>query len=145
MGWCGDVGHVVMYLLFLLYQGTQFLVATISIGDLLLNAVALEFVINIDELFYEVLCPLSIQRLIVRMEPFKLKPPREWSGLDLRAPLKSIVTLSMMWFFVSTELVPQQKLLNDVYTALCGGELGVLFTIDVHMLVAFGVAVLVVS
>ena len=112
------------------YFGGLYLSYTISLSDLLLNAVALEFVINIDELFYEVLCPLSIQRLIVRLEPFKLEPPREWSGLDLRAPLKSIVTLSLMWFFVSTELVPQQKLLNDVYTALCGGELGVLFTLD---------------
>ena len=112
------------------YYGGLYLSYTISLSDLLLNAVALEFVINIDELFYEVLCPQSIKRLVVRMEAFKLEAPSAWKGLDAQAPLKTIVTLGMMWFFVRTELMPQKQVLDDVFTALCGGEQGVLFTID---------------
>ena len=34
------------------YQGTQYLIYTVDIGDLLLNAVALEFVISTDELLF---------------------------------------------------------------------------------------------
>ena len=51
---------------FMFYQGTQFLVYTIDIGDLLLNAVALEFVISTDELIFTCLGPSTAKRVIRR-------------------------------------------------------------------------------
>ncbi|KAJ1483626.1 hypothetical protein T484DRAFT_1799708 [Baffinella frigidus] len=41
----------------LMHAGTMFLAATISLSDLLLNAVALEFVLSVDELLFEALAP----------------------------------------------------------------------------------------
>ncbi|CAJ1360143.1 unnamed protein product [Effrenium voratum] len=44
--------------------GCRWLAATQSFGDLILNALALEFVINIDELMYEAFTPLSLRQVI---------------------------------------------------------------------------------
>ena len=55
-------------------QGTQFLVYTIDMGDLLLNAVALEFVISTDELLFESLAPVRTKRILENIKPFMLSP-----------------------------------------------------------------------
>ena len=41
---------------------------TISVQELLLNAVALEFVLNIDELVYESCSPLRLKQLVDGLE-----------------------------------------------------------------------------
>ena len=71
---------------FMFLQGTQFLVYTISIGDLLLNAVALEFVISTDELLYSSLAPAHAKRFLSSTEGFKLRPSRTWQGEPPRPP-----------------------------------------------------------
>ena len=45
----------------LLYAGSLWLVYTASLQDLMLNAVALEFVLNVDEAIYATLAPLSLK------------------------------------------------------------------------------------
>ena len=55
---------------FMTTQGTQFLVAEIGMGELLLNAVALEFVLLTDELLYAALAPLRVKRVIKNMSGF---------------------------------------------------------------------------
>eukprot|EP00438_Fugacium_kawagutii_P025228 Skav230241 [mRNA] locus=scaffold1818:103500:105961:- [translate_table: standard] len=45
---------------FLAYIGCRWLAATQSFGDLILNALALEFVIGIDDLMYEAFTPLDV-------------------------------------------------------------------------------------
>ena len=57
---------------FLTYQGTQYLVYTIAIEELLLNAVALEFVITLDELIYESLAPAHTKRVTSRVIGFPI-------------------------------------------------------------------------
>jgi len=41
----------------LLYYGSLFLIYTVELPELILNAVALEFVLNIDEILFLVLAP----------------------------------------------------------------------------------------
>ena len=41
----------------LLYYGSLFLIFTVELPELILNAVALEFVLNIDEILFLVLAP----------------------------------------------------------------------------------------
>lgn len=48
----------------LAYIGCRWLAATQSFGDLILNALALEFVIGIDDLMYEVFTPLDVRQFI---------------------------------------------------------------------------------
>ena len=53
---------------FLTYQGTQYLVYTIAVEELLLNAVALEFVLSLDEMLFEVFSPTHLLALVSRVE-----------------------------------------------------------------------------
>eukprot|EP00435_Cladocopium_sp_Y103_P066348 s42_g28.t1 len=48
----------------LTYIGCRWLAATQSFGDLILNALALEFVIGIDDLMYEAFTPLDVRQFI---------------------------------------------------------------------------------
>lgn len=52
--------------LLVLYIGTHWLLATVGFGDTLLNAVALEFVLNIADLFYYIFVPKKGQILVQR-------------------------------------------------------------------------------
>ena len=72
---------------FMVTQGTQFLVYTTEISDLLLNAVALEFVINTDELVYEALAPSRAKRILCATVGFKMKPQPTFGGVDFRGVL----------------------------------------------------------
>merc|ERR1719215_639294 len=47
--------------LFLLWIGCRWLIATLGFGTILLNAVALEFVLNLDEIFYRAVVPYTMQ------------------------------------------------------------------------------------
>ena len=55
---------------------------TVDIGDLLLNAVALEFVINTDELFFSSLAPARAKRVLRMTQGFKLAAVKTFQGLD---------------------------------------------------------------
>ena len=52
---------------FLLWYGLIYLAGTINIDDLLLNAVALEFVKNVDELLFEALVPRRMAAMVSNM------------------------------------------------------------------------------
>ena len=72
--------------LVLVVSGAQWLSYETDLGNLLLNAVALEFVLNVDELIFEALAPHALARLIERCaaEPLPLPAPAAWRGLDSR-------------------------------------------------------------
>jgi hypothetical protein len=119
--------------LFLLYYGSLFLAVTVELGDLLLNAVALEFVISIDELLYEVLAPARMRHLIDSARPLPVKSGlyhMTWSGVDT-ATLASLVLSS--GFFVAMfvgVLQPQIKTFVLARDALCAGDVDFVFTVD---------------
>merc|ERR1712099_26415 len=56
----------------LLVSGSLWLVRTTSIADLMLNAVALSYVMQLDELIYSVLVPKKVTMLVQNMEPLML-------------------------------------------------------------------------
>merc|ERR1719272_820835 len=47
--------------LILLWVGCRWLIATLGFGELLLNAVALEFVLNLHEIFYRAIVPYTMK------------------------------------------------------------------------------------
>ena len=77
-------------------QGTTFLVYTISISDLLLNAVALEFVISMDELLFVACAPARAKRIVQNTAGFTLQPEKTWKGQDLRSVLTVLCVISAM-------------------------------------------------
>lgn len=76
----------------LLVAGLQWLGTTTDIVELLLNGVALAYIMDIDELTYKVLVPTKLDTLIRRLEPISV-------GWSLKVPARSVV-LSMPLFFI---------------------------------------------
>jgi len=62
--------------MFLLFLGAQWLSATTSFEDLVMNTVAMEFVIHIDELLYETFLPASYKKQVQDIDFFIKDIPR---------------------------------------------------------------------
>ena len=112
--------------------GCEFLVHTISIGDLLLNAVALEFVLNMDELIFEALAPSRVLRLVDTTKPLAVPKAmeRHWRGFDLRAATTLLAVGGTVAAFVFVMLIPNVTTLTLASDALCGGDIEFVTTVD---------------
>ena len=122
---------------FLTYQGTQFLVYTIAIEELLLNAVALEFVISLDELIFESLAPAHAKRVVAGTTGIKL-PTTHWSGMDACALVSlALIVAQLIWAY-TTYLNPQLAVLQGVKDAVCAGDRDFVFGVDGMGVVTWG-------
>ena len=112
--------------------GCEFLVHTVSIADLLLNAVALEFVLNLDELIFEALAPSCVLRVVEDAEPLQVPRAlrRNWRGLDLRASLTLLTVCGSLFGIVVGTLIPNVATLTRASDALCGGDIEFVTTVD---------------
>jgi hypothetical protein len=107
----------------LLFSGTLYLASTISVGDLLLNALALEIVLNLDELVFAVLAPLPVRRLVKLMNPLPRPKSYLWHGLDPKpvCGLLFVVALGIVMVYGPLETLNIQ--LQEAREAICGGNL----------------------
>jgi hypothetical protein len=111
--------------------GSDFLVHySIALGDILLNAVALEFVMSVDELVFETLAPACAIRLFPSSFGFKTRKARTWHGLDARAPLTFAVAIAIMMCVLALELQPLMETLVKARDALCAGDTDFVYTVD---------------
>mmetsp|Transcript_56202 Transcript_56202/g.131609 ORF Transcript_56202/g.131609 Transcript_56202/m.131609 type:complete len:762 (-) Transcript_56202:12-2297(-) len=104
----------------LAYSGTLFLVHDISIQDLLLNAVALEFVLNIDELIYAAACPEPAKKVLEGLKPLPSNRLRYIYGLELKALALTVfifVGVILVNFTILGNLV---DLLQQTEQEMCG-------------------------
>jgi len=115
---------------FLAYFGSLFLVHTIPLGDLLLNAVALEFVISIDELLFEVLAPAKLQRLVAAARPLKVRASAARSGLDAGSMGTLACVGGCIVAVCATVMTQQVDTLVSARDALCGGDQDFVYTTD---------------
>jgi len=81
----------------LLLIGCVWLTATDSFGDLILNAVALEFVVNIDNLLYESAMPMTVCEKVAETKFFVAKSPE--SNKQKLDKTVGGYRRSMMYFF----------------------------------------------
>jgi len=96
---------------------------TITVGDLIMNAAALQVVLELDETFYDALAPLHARALIESFKPIARPPLRSWKGLDAW-PAVSFGALCMtLALVIPTVLEPQRMHLEDARTEICGGNL----------------------
>ena len=109
--------------------GSQYIVYTPSVFDLLLNAVALEIVISVDEILYAAMAPRRIQRMISNAAGVPLSPVR-FRGVDVGACATALVVGALLTYFTVIEIVPQQRDFLSARDALCGGDLEFVTTTD---------------
>ncbi|CAJ1364218.1 unnamed protein product [Effrenium voratum] len=96
--------------LVLLVIGCRWLAATQSFADLILNALALEFVINIDELMYEAFTPRSLRNVIeltklALVTASQKQPTLETTGQLLRNMF--FVVALLVWSFMYLNYLQQ--------------------------------------
>ena len=113
---------------FMTWQGTEYLVHTIGVEDLLLNAVALEFIMSTDELIYDALCPLRAKHLVENTIGLRVPSTKNirWDGRSLVS--LALVIGQMAW--AGTILIPQLDVLQGVKDAICAGDQAFVYGID---------------
>lgn len=90
----------------------------------MLNAVALEFVLNVDELLCAALVPVKTRRLLRLMNTLKLPPTTSHYGLDLVVFIFSIWNFGLLLVSAVFWMRPEMQLMRDAKQELCGGFLG---------------------
>ncbi len=100
---------------------------TIDIRELLLNAVALEFVINIDELVYAALAPGRLKQVLDKLQPLVVPSWRERCGLDLYSTTVSCLLVCTVLLFSTVQLDPLTDHLTKADDALCAGQLNFIY------------------
>lgn len=114
----------------LLYAGSLWLINTDSAADLILNASALSFVLECDELVHKSLSPAGVKQLIRILEPMKVP---KW-----QRPITGKGLALLPWLFLSVfvggvimhDLVPTMASMNEAYHWLCGGQLDFVYEVD---------------
>ena len=111
-------------------QATPFLVYSIDLGDLMMNAVALEFVLSLDELIYDSLVPQRVRRVVSNTVGLT-QQLETWRGIDSRAVLALVCVVGQLMWAVPSFLTPQLDILDAVHRAICSGDRDFIFSIDV--------------
>jgi hypothetical protein len=114
----------------LLVYGLMYIAYTDKVGDLFLNCVALEFVIQFDELIYEAACPAAIMMLCNRLKPLKLPVRHARGAIGLRAILTWVLVLAVTIIAKIAILDPQVQLMVRARDALCAGDVQFVYAID---------------
>jgi len=99
----------------LLLQGSLWLIYETDLTDVVINGIALSFVLDVDELLYEAFTPLPFERLRSSVQPLDVPflPKR---------PLFTILLFACYLAYVSTEIVPNNIKLDGYLDDMCGGN-----------------------
>eukprot|EP00928_Gymnodinium_smaydae_P045615 TRINITY_DN30384_c0_g1_i1.p1 TRINITY_DN30384_c0_g1~~TRINITY_DN30384_c0_g1_i1.p1 ORF type:complete len:1011 (+),score=159.48 TRINITY_DN30384_c0_g1_i1:156-3188(+) len=118
----------------LIYGGTKYLVYTMTYEDMLLNALALEFVINLDEFLFESLGPIVAKRFVAKLQPLPMKPWPHIRGADCMSLLLPILVIVGIWITYARQLETHIDNLRQAQKIICGGNTDFLFaTNEVNM------------
>lgn len=106
--------------LLLLVSGIRWLARTTSITELMLNAVALNAILDVDEFLFAALTPMSIHLAIQKLEAVKVKYTQRRNKVEsLLLFLLLAITFIVPYFLY---LQPLAQTMEKVKQQLCGGN-----------------------
>ncbi|CAJ1365343.1 unnamed protein product [Effrenium voratum] len=100
--------------------GVHFLASTTSVSDLILNAVALEVVLCIDDLFFAVLVPRHVHEIVKSLKPIRVKLWKPWL-LQARHMLIFLLSLGSLGICHFVFLQPVVDNMQHTADAMCSG------------------------
>jgi len=106
----------------LMVCGSLWLSNETSIENLVLNAAALEFVMDVDETMYAAFCPKLTRSLLENMDPIPLKLNRTVSGVGAQLVAYALFIFSFVSFFVVYRITPLQNSMFEIQSMLCAGK-----------------------
>jgi len=105
----------------LLIFGSIWLANTTGIQDLVLNAAALTFVLDMDEAIYASFVPVPSKILVQSLAPLSRPHPKSWKGVGAGTPAILLCAVSVVLVIIWTHVAPNMKQMKDIEEALCGG------------------------
>merc|ERR1712176_566288 len=90
----------------LLITGVLFLAHTVKIEDLLLNTLALQFIMGLDEDIYATFAPRRLKKTMSRTQVLKIRRARQFDGLDKAGILKFATAVVLLIIVYLTVISP---------------------------------------
>ncbi|CAE7343470.1 unnamed protein product [Symbiodinium necroappetens] len=103
-------------------SGALWLCKTRDTSEIFLNAVALDFVLEVDDVLFRVLAPRRRLLYMKSIRPLDLGTRKMWHGVDAQCVLKLIALVTTVWLFVSTTLQNNADEARQARDMLCGGN-----------------------
>lgn len=107
----------------LMVCGAWWLIATTKNTDLILNGLALTYIMEIDELIFDAIVPKEVRYIISNTVGLSLRSEYRTTSCRVFFPLRSCVNLgslvAMFTVFYRVMLLPHQQRVRDVQSAIC--------------------------
>jgi len=119
--------------------GVKYLVVTSTLEDLLLNAMALAFIMDVDELFFSAFAPHRVKSLVTGLRPLNLRPAHlrrmcsacgRAGGGSLYSLLKIVLVVGVLALLRHYLLIPFHGRLEQARDILCSGEKDFVYTLN---------------
>jgi len=123
-------GYRLLAAVVLVIVGTFFLVYTVSVTELILNAVALGIILDIDDLLFDALATTPGRHLVHQLDALPMPSLSRFRGADAKSVFMSICIPCLTIVVYLTMLGPFVGVLQDVSTTMCGGNLGFVWQVD---------------
>jgi len=107
---------------FLSYAGTIWLAHEANLQELLLNCSALTLILQVDEILFKSMGPVTMQCIIHRLEPLVFRGPDKGWDATLRPIFKILCTIAFMVWCVYFHVSLTAQAAKDFTDALCGGN-----------------------
>jgi len=110
--------------------GILYLGETFRIGDLILNAIALAFILDCDELLFEMFAPYRIASLQRHLEPIPVKPApwKYWPWAETF--LKGLLISGIMFLIYGYVLAPFHWRLQQAHYIMCSGDTDFVYAVN---------------
>lgn len=114
----------------LLYFGSQFLSYTVELSEVMLNAVALLFILEIDELLYKTLITHRLQTVLSKLTSLHVEAATWRCWQIFEGPAMLVLFAAAYITMIYTGVLPMYQNVSSVYETLCGGDLSFVYSQD---------------
>ena len=115
---------------FLIYVGSFFLAYTVNVTELLLNAVSLDIILDIDNYIFMACASTAGKDLLDRLEPLQVPSYPRFKGTDVKSVLLTLLVPCLTIAVYIGILQPMTDTLTQVSHLLCGGEHNFIWAVD---------------
>jgi hypothetical protein len=105
-----------------LVSGSWFLVVTISLEDIILNTIALDFILSIDEMLFVTMFPTKTKKLIELMKVLRTRKPNTNSGVDLSSLVMLVLSVGFVAVMCGLVMIPHMSDMQTAKDELCAGR-----------------------
>lgn len=119
------VGLVVVraaFAIVLLVMGSLWLANTKILQESVLNASALGFVLEIDQILFDTLMPFSCVDIIHKLQPLRIKRPPTWKGLTWFNVWNLVICFAWTFCFILFNVMREERTMQTIADHLCGGQ-----------------------